>query len=645
MPILRDADPLWIKQVFIVDYTKFPTIDSYAAAIHFAMRADFEKGDVKESKPSAGWMDLFLTGDLAKLVLPETFFKQQYVDSSIGGNDAFNPHFQFGPDDDIATDMYTRTGEKSGMGRVYSEMYNANQQILWMRFGCPHFAGATNFYLAKSDPTVPNYMNNGFITGGMKLVGVITKVATVAVMIQCLPLLYAKLAKDAATAILKGVPTNSDSPSKYYYLRPAMPQYYRMVNTILQELAVGMGLYDQWEVLAAVETGGINERGGVDKLYKDSGVPEILKRGPDIYAIMDKRRAFMNGTDPYNEQAAMEEHAQHDTDTESGPDNQTAEGTEKPDAKGDGWWAKFLRGFTSQMGGSGDFVGFRIDKNVDNSESVSNSTGESELAGTLNNFAASQRNKIFGLAGLKTGIAIADAVVDTAKAAVSEVASLVHMGGVVELMAGNGFYDVPETWKSSSYSKSYSFNIQLRSLYGDPVSIYQSIYVPLALLIAASFPRGVGRNQFTSPLLVEAYCKGMFAVPLGMVESITIKRGMNEYGWTHENLPTAVDVTLNIKDLSPVVYLAINDKEMAFREIFMQNDGLHSYLTTLSGIGLRERLNYKNLIQRKATMWWKMKQRTWFNPFYWGNKFGNGAIPKAIGILAPIPGLNRTPGN
>src|SRR5699024_8216171 len=98
-------------------------------------------------------------------------------------------------------------------------------------------------------------------------------------------------------------------------------------------------------------------------------------------------------------------------------------------------------------------------------------------------------------------------------------------GMASSILTGTIFVDIPEIWQSSSFSKNYSFNITLRAPYGDKVSIFQSIYIPLAMLIALAFPRSGGRNAYGTPFLIRAYSSGMFAIPLGIIDSFSITRG------------------------------------------------------------------------------------------------------------------------
>ena len=295
------------------------------------------------------------------------------------------------------------------------------------------------------------------------------------------------------------------------------------------------------------------------------------------------------------------------------------------------------------MLGCNDFIGFRIEKGQTPSESFSNATGELSIASQIN--AKAQENvdlnasngggfffKNFGrllqqgLKGMTAGIAT-----DLA----ASVTSAIGVGDIgVVMTAGNGFVLFPEVWKNSSFSKSMSFNVQLRSRYGDPVSIFQNIYVPLLMLMAAGMPRGVGDSMYTSPFLLRAFCKGMYAIPLGIIESLSITRGTGgEYNWTSDMLPMGIDVSVNIKDLSPAMFLSVQD--IGIFDTFTRNTALHEYLDTLAALGVSERTRMWPKLRRKLQAALQLKKNTIFNPNFWSYRMGMTGGLRAIGALSP----------
>ena len=153
------------------------------------------------------------------------------------------------------------------------------------------------------------------------------------------------------------------------------------------------------------------------------------------------------------------------------------------------------------------------------------------------------------------------------------------------------------------------------------------------MMMAGTLPRGIGKNLYTSPFICSAYSKGMFAVPAGMVDSISIKRGLPEFGWTHQNLPTSVDVSFTIKDLSPSLYVSLAGNSIL--DPFKGNSSMHEYLTTLSGVGLADRLFGFRKLQRRLAAMLLIKRNTVANPAYWSYSIGNNSMVRLLHEIEP----------
>jgi hypothetical protein len=717
-----------LRDVYFIDVSKALNLTNYREVLLMSYE------DCLDSRLSGSLLKKALA--LFDAELPESFFIRNYTDASIGGNDVMNPHFQFGVDTDLVHPFYTQGNyaeikpldravtttwwpgmskdendrlttaaltdpqhpkniawgkSYEGLGRVYAEMYNSNQQILWFRVGVPRYTGLNEFYRQTEDVSGHSELvNNGRSASFLyKFGSILTSSALIAVKLPFYPFIWGykaamgvyNFAANDGNSMIRDVIDNNFmrdiSASKYCYLKPTMFQYYRTVNSIIIELAVNMGL-----ITSTNPTGA--EINNPEKFYSDLGIlekAEVLEHGPDIFAILDKRyfhlQSKKTGSPPadhatdtyaaklYNEVLTKANSMAEDIDKKVKAiedqlnaipmltDVDLKDETKNRDAvakqmkkrvelenqitkvKRESFIAELTDSFLQHATGIHDFVGFRIDKNVDNTESLTNTTGESQLAQRLNGLGQSMREAHHQFQGLTTGISIVDATLGVGSDAIKSILNAVGGGQGIELVAGNGYFDIPEIWKSSSWSKNYTFTIQLKSLYGDPVSIFQSIYIPLAMLMAAAFPRSISKNMYTSPFVIEAYSKGMIAIPMGMIRSMTIQRGLPEYGWTYTSLPTSVTVTLEIQDLSPMMFVGMSDPSLL--SITSQNDSFHGYLTTLSGLGLRERMDDWKLLNRKATVWLEFQKRSWMSPFFLGAAAGQGAIPKLLfRVAAPF---------
>lgn len=520
-------------------------------------------------------------------------------DTKLGGNDAINSYYQFCENDDVIHPINrTSTDENSGMGRVYNETFDEQQQILYLSFGVPDYTKASDFIKNSYDEDLGTLMNTGDVSKLGKIGNFLGKAVGTALFWPIMPFKYALdlLATEA-------------TPEKLYDFQPSMALYYRTVNVILAHLAANMNLID------------------IENPNGSEGTPDILKNhGLDILTILSRK-------DWYDETAAN-------------PNSPTTDEILQKLSKGEFYeksvWSGLTNGVDLGLTEALRYIGLRIEKSVDSTETASNQTKETELAAMINQQVSAGKNRSF-LLNLAGGSVekVAEAFGEFA----SGVASSLSITGISEVMKGSGFIDIPEVWASSSFNKNYSFELELRTPYGDPISIFYSLYVPLALLIAGAFPRSVGQNAYTSPFLVRAFCQGMFAIPLGIIDSITIRRGAQEYGWADGSgaiLPTQINVSFTIKDLSPVMHLAILDDSFTnWFKILGQNSNFQEYLLTLAGADVAQRTLKTELIKSRAKALLKILSNNRLNPMMFGFSLTNTKLGRAIVALNPI---SRLPG-
>ena len=598
-----------------------------------------------------------------------------YTDARIGGNDAINPYWQFNRDDDIVPERLQLSvpgvdDDNYGMGRVYAEKYDSHQQILWMQMGVPEYNSAAIFIKEAGDETAARVMRNGCLRGmvGRFISSAFSALVWCITLPVSLPLTIYHWMDRIATERITG----------YYYFRPAMPLYYEMVNSMLSYLAVGMGLYpfvmsermdankqesekmQGWSsgVSGDSLTGGNdlffdsrNVNPGISEIGAETGVPEILKGGPDIFLIMNRRARLFNAATSKVTARQLLEISMQSTQTTGNAYYHTSPTAYKADQNGeikpvsavadDDRDPRFWESLKGNMFGLNDYVGFKIEKGFSPSESVSNSTGELELASKLNSYASQKKDELENASDSKV-LSLLKKIPDGPKQVLSSIGinfaaqAIKTVGGgdiAAVLNAGQGYVAMPEVWKSSSFSKSFSFTVQLRARYGDPTSIFQCIYIPLCMLLGAGLPRAVGASMYTSPFLIRAYCKGFFSIPLGIIESMSISRGTGENSWTEDMLPLAVDVNFQIKDLSPVFFLGLQD--IGFMDTFRQNTNMIDYLDTLSGLGLAESTIRLQKALRKMSAAMLVKKNTTFNPLFYATKIGHTGALKSLAAVLP----------
>ena len=594
-----------------------------------------------------------------------SYFRQPiYTDTRLGCNDAINPLWQFNRDDDIRPPMLgspalaasksigTNTAEffnqsqhMIGMGRVYSESYESHQQILWMEAGVPRFTNIIEFYRDAADNDVATALNNGsFASFAGRALATIAGATIWAITLPITSVFYlSRWTKMIA----------NDRITKYYSFQPAMTMYYETVNAMLHYVAISMGIHPYALKQHSAKKGASFVNGkeivrgwDLGDYSKYPGVPDVLKHGPDIFKIMNRRSqmidmnvAKISTRDLINEEIlGGGNHHLNNIPDFTYKNDEWREWSVKDSGRD---WFGALKGSAL---GSGNHIGFRVERGLNASESFNNDTGQTGLAQKLNSVSQKykEENETFGNSALQRiaqkgtegvvsgkgfGGILQEVAGELQKGVLSKVADWSGFDIGAVLLTGNGFLDIPEVWRSSSFSKSYSFNIQLRSRYGDPISVFQSIYVPMLMLMALSAPRAIGTNMYTSPFIVRAFCRGMISIPLGIVTSLSIRRGRDEFGWTDDYLPTCVDIDMTIKDLSPALFLSMQDNGIF--DTFSRNTNLHEYLDTLAGLGLKEKLFFFPKFVRKLKTSLAIARTTVFSPTYWGTRIGRSNTVRA----------------
>lgn len=557
-----------------------------------------------------------------------TFDIPTVSDCSLYGNDVINPYAGFCLDDDIVHEMYKQKGHDYGMGRVYREMYDSKQQVLYMQFGLPKYRNMQDWLSSAASSEMGQLNDTGNVGLLTKFANLILGGVKLAIKLPWLPIEWCRKA-------IRGL--EEDQITEYFYFKETMLLYYRYVNTLLAHIAVGMGLYGSNAAL-----GFIGKDVQQDIVNPDL-IPEALKGGPDIFHILTTRsRRF--GISKYSATGTDEMLKQHSQ--EDPPEGVWASIKS--------FFVKIWDGWSSTAMDGCKFIAFRIEKGADNaSETFSNSTQESSMAQRLNASVAENRERNLNTnqgegigANLLRGLSTVKNFYSKAKDAVGAFKSGDLEGGINGVIdyvaAGNGFFDLPKQWCGSNFSRNFNVSLKLRSKTGgDPVSIFQNIMIPLSCLLAGSMPRAAGNGTYTSPFICRCWCRGMFSIPAGIIQSLSVTRGDSEFGWSLSRQPTVVNVNMVIEDLSPILYVGLTGDSFSdvWGSAFRDNTKLHEYLDTLTGVGLRQR--YYRLQQLKRTYYASklISKNTMFSATYWSMRLGDSWIGKLVGAVSPMSAM------
>lgn len=210
------------------------------------------------------------------------------------------------------------------------------------------------------------------------------------------------------------------------------------------------------------------------------------------------------------------------------------------------------------MGGM-DAISFRVEGSDGSvTDSFSNSTQQSEIAGFFNNSVQAVNNFKFNVQGGATGIEVIDTFANMIKDGLAGFASGSVIGNIPLALMGNSRITVPEHWADSSTNlHTESYQIVCRALYGHPYCIATNIFLPLALIAPFVFPVCTGGSSYTTPFLVKAFCRGRTIIKTGIVKNATFTFGEGELGWTRDRKPLNLRINLDIADLDPILSVPV----------------------------------------------------------------------------------------
>jgi len=273
-------------------------------------------------------------------------------------------------------------------------------------------------------------------------------------------------------------------------------------------------------------------------------------------------------------------------------------------------------------------IPFYMDTDTSVSESYSNSTTQSMIAGTINQVSDMGREINFLLGYGSSAInlnALNDAdvasnienVTDTVNKLLGKGNFLSNLSNHLVTVASGGKLTFPEIWSDSSFSREYSCKFKFIAPDPSKLSVYLNVIVPLLHLLALVAPQTVEANPngYTNPFLVRAIYKGFFNVDMGIITSMSVNKGA-ECQWTPDGIPTSIEVDISIKDLySAMSVTATNSTSWKYDTL--NNTALMDYLANLCGINI-----YKPEITRMIDMWYTLNVSSRLQDFFqidiWG---------------------------
>ena len=280
-----------------------------------------------------------------------------------------------------------------------------------------------------------------------------------------------------------------------------------------------------------------------------------------------------------------------------------------------GWLDQAGEVFALEWANGSAFLNLGVNYTGAGSMSISNSTKETTISGTMKGISGTARDSRISLSDFQTGFGFLDGAIKMVGDLFAGGLDAVSMGGLMAL-AGNAFVDFPKQWDDSSATvPTANFTIELRSFTGNKIADYLYLYTVISALLAGVTPLATGSASYTSPFVCEAYCQGHFAIRYGMITSLTIRHGVGNLGYSvADQRPLAFDIDVEISDLSSVYYATISNGMSplnAFKRVFDDDNIFNDYISTITGLTLDDMVNPKRkLAIRMATQiknvqsWW-----------------------------------------
>jgi hypothetical protein len=288
------------------------------------------------------------------------------------------------------------------------------------------------------------------------------------------------------------------------------------------------------------------------------------------------------------------------------------------------------------------FIPFRVEKSSDAGDSFNTETGQSSVADQIKGIGDQAKEVAFLTGGNQMGTNAEGGVLSgAANAAVQAVSSALGAasGTTASVIKTGGNILFPEIWKDSKYSHNITLNIKLHAPNGNMRSYYETVLFPLCCVIGFILPRQTGLAVFGSPPLVRCYSKGWFSCDLGMVESVSIRRGSDTNDWTVNRLPRTVEISITIKDLFGTLMMSLAARNSSLKVFHDKNTALRDYLNVLGGVDV---FSSNTLIERLTRSWGNLTYgfQTFFDPrTFITNMAANPVLGPAAKVVAATRGF------
>lgn len=283
-------------------------------------------------------------------------------------------------------------------------------------------------------------------------------------------------------------------------------------------------------------------------------------------------------------------------------------------------------------------ISFAFDPLSSITDSITNSTGESQFAGLLNGISSKARELEFMTGSAGVSLDMVDSTdYDTAVAQMnsgmfSGITNPISHIATYAKNAGHGMnVRFPQIWNDSNSTKSYSIDMKFIAPYNTAFCKWRYVLVPFFHWFCLAAPHSdESLVNYSRPFLIKAFSKGYFNVEMGIISSLQWKRFGDGDMISADGIPTEIDVTVDFEDLYQQLAVSRFTNEGGGYDtrragVFFNNTGLMDLLGTLSGVNM----NKISIAERM-----EMYTSAWYDSTF--TDFGNNFMRKISDRVARI---------
>lgn len=575
----------------------------------------------------------------------------KFTDTRLGCNIGINPKPQYCRYSDVRSQgrvagrqkvSLTNTSGNYGMGRYYSEAIDDPAQTVYMQFGVEQFNSLSNFLSNAFNANKTALARTGRAPGIFYNVG---KGAGTIAAVVAFPSVAALVAGARLLTWVFSRPTY-----KFYTVKPTMHLYWSTVNQLVNNFAINKGIFPKIMAPDSNQGQRIGQPYVLDQDYLNmlsKLMPDLFPNTDgnadnyfDMYALANKAQraannAFLADYEKLNNGSATDytgylkkemsgdgTHSSYISKPSGSPSlmsfmnkvlslsywtSDNGEPRMEIDPRVDGedgkkkdpsFFEKFAAHFDAEFRDGSQFAIFKVNHTGPVSESSSNSVQESQISNKLNSISSEMRQATFAFAN---GNLIGGAVGETVGMVTTAVKDLalgaldgITMGfsNLLPGLGGAGYIDIPKYWQSTTMNlPRIQYTMHLSSPYGNVMSQLMNIYIPLFMVVAGAFPLSTGKQSYTRPFLCRCFDRGRQQIKTGMIESITINRGVSHLAFDTKGSAMAIEITWSVVDLSSIIHIPISTGSLFSDDVGLDEDALLSdWMATLAGQDLYSQL-------------------------------------------------------